>query len=88
MKIRSIKTTPRFEKSFEHLPKRVQIKATVRKEIFAQGPFSPKLKTHKLTGKLNNIWSFSVDYSYRIIFEFIADDKVIFYDIGTHGIYK
>ena len=31
--------------------------------------------------------SFSIDYSYRIIFEFIDASTVIFYEIGTHDIY-
>ncbi len=32
--------------------------------------------------------SFSVDYSYRIIFEFATTDTVIFYEIGMHDIYE
>ena len=32
--------------------------------------------------------SFSVDFSYRIIFEFVDADIVVFYAIGTHDIYE
>jgi len=28
--------------------------------IFIANPFEPKLKTHKLSGKLNGMWSFSL----------------------------
>jgi addiction module RelE/StbE family toxin len=40
--------------------------------IFSQNPFDPKLRTHKLTGKLKGLWSFSVSYNYRVIFRFIV----------------
>lgn len=33
---------------------------------FSQNPFDPKLRTHKLTGKLKGLWSFSVSYNCRI----------------------
>jgi mRNA-degrading endonuclease YafQ of YafQ-DinJ toxin-antitoxin module len=51
-------------------------------------PFDETLKTHKLKGKLKEFWSFSVNYSFRIVFEFIKKDEVIFYDIGDHRIYQ
>jgi mRNA-degrading endonuclease YafQ of YafQ-DinJ toxin-antitoxin module len=43
-----------------------------------------KLKTHKLSGKLKELWSFSVDYDERILFYFIEDEKAVFVDIGSH----
>ncbi|MEG4801432.1 hypothetical protein QUB63_16225 [Microcoleus sp. ARI1-B5] len=30
-------------------------------EQFTIDPFDPSLKTHKLSGKLNDLWSFTVD---------------------------
>ena len=54
-------------------------------ELFVNKPFSPQLKTHKLTGKLKDLWSFSADYDLRVIFYF-TDDKTkmaVFVDIGT-----
>ena len=55
--------------------------------LFHEDPFSPQLKTHKLTGKLKDFWSFSIDYQYRIIFEFADKDIIWFHSIGTHAIY-
>jgi mRNA-degrading endonuclease YafQ of YafQ-DinJ toxin-antitoxin module len=55
-----------------------------RVNIFQSNPFNPILKTHKLSGKLNNLWSFSIDFSIRIIFIFDNDEVVTFIDIGTH----
>ena len=51
---------------------------------FSQNPFDPKLRTHKLTGKLKGLWSFSVSYDYRVIFRFINDRDVLLIDIGNH----
>ena len=52
--------------------------------IFSQDPFDPKLRTHKLTGKLKGLWSFSISYDCRVIFRFINDHDVLLIDIGSH----
>ena len=46
-------------------------------------PFDPTLKTHKLSGKLNDFWSFTVDYDERVLFYFTEDSKAVFVDIGN-----
>jgi mRNA-degrading endonuclease YafQ of YafQ-DinJ toxin-antitoxin module len=53
-------------------------------EQFTAAPFDPSLKTHKLSGKLKELWSFSVDYDERILFYFTEDEKAVFVDIGSH----
>lgn len=55
---------------------------------FRKNPFNPKLKTHKLSGKLEGYWSFSINYQIRIMFKFDSEVSVIFLDIGSHDIYK
>jgi mRNA-degrading endonuclease YafQ of YafQ-DinJ toxin-antitoxin module len=55
-----------------------------RLEQFTLDPFDPSLKTHKLSGKLKEFWSFSVDYDERILFYFTEDEKAVFVDIGSH----
>ncbi len=42
------------------------------------------LKTHKLSGRLQELWSFSVEYDLRIVFYFAEENKVVLVDIGTH----
>ncbi|TAE13430.1 MAG: hypothetical protein EAZ90_08410 [Oscillatoriales cyanobacterium] len=51
---------------------------------FTIDPFNPTLKTHKLSGKLNDFWSFTVDYDERVLFYFTEDGKTVFVDIGSH----
>lgn len=83
-----ISVTPRFEKNYKSLPKKVKEKAKEKEAIFRARPFDPILKTHKLSGKDKEAWAFSIDYSYRIKFIFLTEAKVLFLDVGTHDIYK
>ena len=53
-------------------------------EQFTIDPYEPSLKTHKLSGKLKDFWSFSVDYDERVLFYFTEDEKAVFVDIGSH----
>ena len=53
-------------------------------EKFMRKPFSKELKTHKLSGQLKDLWSFSIGYDMRVIFFFAEKDKVVLVDIGTH----
>ena len=53
-------------------------------EQFTIDPFDPSLKKNKLSGKLREFWSFSVDYDERVLFYFTEDEKAVFVDIGSH----
>jgi mRNA-degrading endonuclease YafQ of YafQ-DinJ toxin-antitoxin module len=83
-----ITVSPRFEKSYKSLPKRIKEKAKEQELLFRKNPFAPYLKTHRLTGREKEAWAFSINYFYRIKFIFLTDDEVLFLDVGTHEIYK
>ncbi|MBW4514664.1 MAG: type II toxin-antitoxin system YafQ family toxin [Timaviella obliquedivisa GSE-PSE-MK23-08B] len=53
-------------------------------EQFTVDPFDPSLKTHKLSGKLKEFWSFSVAYDERVLFYFTENEKAVLVDIGSH----
>lgn len=53
-------------------------------ELFSKNPFNPRLRTHKLTGKLEGLWAFSVAFDYRVVFKFLDKDEVLLIDIGGH----
>jgi len=55
--------------------------------LFLNDPFDSRLKTHKLSGKLKDLWSFSLEYDLRVVFFFTKDKpkKAVFVDIGTHN---
>lgn len=53
-------------------------------DIFIKNPFDKRLRTHKLSGKLKDLWSFSVRFDIRVVFYFEDGEKCVFVDIGTH----
>jgi len=77
-----------FKKVFKKRIKSTQIETEfwIRLEIFINDPFDAKLKTHKLSGKLKDLWSFSIEYDHRVVFYFTKDKpkKAVFIDIGNH----
>jgi len=82
----------RFKKAFKRVIKKnplLKNKVLETIDLLENDPFTPSLKSHKLTGNLANLWSCSVTYDYRIIFTFTQDidspDMVlILIDIGSH----
>ena len=78
----------KFAKEYKKLPKKVKLLAEKKEAIFRKDAFDKRLKTHKLSGKLKEYHSFSIDYKYRIILEFVEKDVVWFHSVGTHEIYR
>lgn len=55
----------------------------------SEDPFDPKLRTHKLKGKLSGSWACWIDYEYRIVFDFVTnpatdEEEILLADAGTH----
>lgn len=83
-----IEYSTNFTRGFKKLSQDKQKEALKAEKIFKENQFAIKLKIHKLTGRLEGLWAFSINYHDRIIFEFMGEGKVIFYRIGSHDIYK
>ena len=48
-------------------------------------PFHPSLRLHKLKGRLSDLYSVSINISYRISLDFLIDgNKIIPIDVGPH----
>ncbi len=88
MKIKNLLYSSYFKKSLKKFTSKEQNLIRKKLRLFLQEPASSQLKTHKLKGKLEGYWSFSINYHLRILFEFIDDESVGLIDIGTHEIYK
>jgi mRNA-degrading endonuclease YafQ of YafQ-DinJ toxin-antitoxin module len=77
-----------FRKAFRKKVKGSAIEEVFWKkvEIFTGDPHNFQLKTHKLSGKLKELWSFSIEYDIRVVFYFTKEKppKAVFVDIGTH----
>ena len=78
----------KFAKEYKSLPERIKMQAERKEQLFRLDPHNPQLKTHKLTGKLVEYWAFSINHTYRIIFQFRGNNVVWFHSVGTHGMYR
>ncbi|MEK7664543.1 MAG: type II toxin-antitoxin system mRNA interferase toxin, RelE/StbE family [Patescibacteria group bacterium] len=79
--------SPQFVKDYKKMAEQTKRKAESKENIFRNNPFDNRLKTHKLSGKFHDLWSFSVDYNCRIIFKFKSEKAIIFHAIGGYSIY-
>ena len=75
-----------FLRAFKRISGRKNLKEKFiqRLEIFINDPLDPRLRTHKLSGKLKELWAFSVEYDVRVVFYFVNPTQVILVDIGSH----
>ncbi len=79
-----ILTTKKYNKSFSKKDKFVQKKVIERIKLFQQDPLNILLENHKLHGEYEGFSSINITGDFRIIFEYITENQVVFYDIGTH----
>ena len=77
-----------FGKNFKSLPSRIQNLALKKDKIFRENPFHLSLESHKLSGKLEGTWAYSINKNFRVHFYFLSDDVVVYANVGTHEIYK
>ncbi|HBV01507.1 MAG TPA: type II toxin-antitoxin system mRNA interferase toxin, RelE/StbE family [Candidatus Taylorbacteria bacterium] len=80
--------SPTFRRLYRKLERDIQQRAEVREHIFRQNPFDARLETHKLHGRLSDLWAFFVTRKIRITFEFGENQMVTFHEIGDHDIYS
>ncbi|NJL72410.1 MAG: type II toxin-antitoxin system mRNA interferase toxin, RelE/StbE family [Candidatus Competibacteraceae bacterium] len=54
-------------------------------QLLELNPKHPSLRLHKLTGRYKDLYSVSINISYRISLElYIEDDRIIPIDVGSH----
>ena len=56
-------------------------------KMLAEDAFDPRLRTHKLKGKLAGCWASSAGYDLRVVFEFVSqggDEAILLLAVGTH----
>ena len=81
--------TQSYEKrAGKFLRKHPEIKNQYEKtlKLLKINPAHPSLRLHKLEGKFSELYSISINISYRISLEIIIKEKeLILVDIGTHN---
>jgi len=68
----------KFLRSAEKLDKRLKLKLKSSLDVLSQNPFHPNLHTKSLSGKLAGFYSFRLSRDYRVIFELISSEGVIY----------
>lgn len=79
---------PSFIRKFNKLPQGLQDEVIEKIELFRNTDNHQRLEVHKLKGRLNKFYSFSVNYRDRIVFEYLSDNEVALLAVGDHEIYK
>lgn len=90
MSKRKLVSSKSFEKSYKKfVGNNNQLKTSVHAALqrLEDDAFSPRLKTHKLSGNLYGLLACSCGYDCRIIFSIENENKqetILLVDIGTH----
>lgn len=79
---------PSFIRKFNKLPQGLQDEVIEKIELFRNTDNHQRLEVHKLKGRLNKFYGFSVDYNNRIVFEYLSEKEVVLLAVGDHEIYK
>ncbi|MEK7601056.1 MAG: type II toxin-antitoxin system mRNA interferase toxin, RelE/StbE family [Patescibacteria group bacterium] len=79
--------TPEFFRSLKKLAPQIQEAVFKRIELFRERSNHQRLKVHKLHGKYQGFFGFSIDRKYRIMFEWISDNEARLHTAGDHSIY-
>lgn len=81
------KFSPTVQKELENIQRKDRKLANrIEKQIalFEENPKHPSLRTHKLSGTMDNMWSISITMSIRMVYVLLDQSSVIFVKIGTH----
>lgn len=80
----SVEFSKLAERKFKKLTieKKIQVKKVV--EILEKDPFDKKLKTHKLSGELEGVYSTRVNFKDRLLFIIVIKNQIVVTDIGNH----
>lgn len=82
--------TPAFVRQLKSLPEKLQEEALEKIEMFSDIKSHKTLKVHKLKGRLVGRYSFSVNFSTRIVFCYLKTKpkEACLTAIGDHEVYE
>lgn len=82
---------PVFLRALKALPPALRQETIEKVELFRQSDKHKILRVHKLKGRLSDRYSFSVNYRYRIVFQYAKIDGkrgAYLLDVGDHAVYR
>jgi len=77
-----------FVRQYKKLPAPLKVETKEKIALFVSDPNHSFLKVHKLRGAFKRCYSMSVNYSYRIVFEYRGAENVVLLAVGDHNIYQ
>lgn len=83
-----VEFTAPFLRQLRKLDPDLQEEVAEKVELFQSNPDYPGLKIHKLKERLKDRWSFSVNYKTRIVFQYLAKDRIVLLAVGNHDVYN
>ena len=78
---------PVFLREFKKLEISLQDEVLEKIELFKNSSNHKQLKVHKLKGPLKGRYSFSVNYSFRVVFSYDSKSRINILTVGDHSIY-
>lgn len=79
---------PTFIKQYAALENSLRAEVKEKIELFKDEKNHRQLKIHKLKGKLSRYCSFSVNYKFRIVFNYQSKSEAVLLAVGDHDVYK
>lgn len=79
---------PSFLRQVGKLEADLQREVYEKVELFIRPENHQLLKVHKLHGRLKDLYSFSINYKFRVVFKYLAKNEVALLSIGDHDIYR
>ena len=80
--------TSRFTRQYKKLPRALQEEVKEKIALFAREPRDPSLRVHPLRGAMKGFLSFSVNYKFRIVFEWDDKKTAALLAVGDHAVYQ
>jgi mRNA-degrading endonuclease YafQ of YafQ-DinJ toxin-antitoxin module len=77
-----------FVRQFDKLETALQAEVLEKVALFQNTDHHRRLKVHKLHGHLKNCYSFSVNYRFRIVFEYLSKNEAALLAVGDHEVYR
>lgn len=74
-----------FKKQFLRLSAKQKVLFIQRLEILKGNPKHPLLRIHPLKGNLRRYFSFSLGGDLRVQFQWVSENTICLYKIGTHN---
>jgi addiction module RelE/StbE family toxin len=90
--LRTLVLASSFRRAFKTVVRRrpeLRQRIEERLRLLATDPFDPRLRCHKLKGKLSGAWALTVEYDCRLVFNFVqnpqsGEEEILLIDIGSH----